>query len=397
MAKPDLEVHPAAKVLPMLTDEKLSELARDLELRGQLFPIIVHEGKILDGRNRLAACKLVGRDPWIEPWDGRGGSPTAFAASANLPRRHLSKDQLAMAARDFIPLFEAEAAARMKAGKKVESQTLPPRGRKGSNGVNADPTTKGTAAAKAAAAAGVGARSVERAKMVDTKRPDLAQLVREGRQTLKQAEKAIRREEQTKHVLEYRPPVGTYAVIVADVPWQYDDQLDGSDQVRGGTGYPTMSLDEICKIKPPAAPDCALWFWVTNAFLIDGSAARVLEAWGFEPKSLLTWVKDRWGAGHYLRNQTEHCVLAVRGKPVIRGSDQPTFFNAPRTNRHSQKPDAFYELAERVTPCPPKARIELFAIDERKGWVTSGSEQQAKTKKRRRENMRVRDVAETSA
>lgn len=389
MPKPaEFKVHPAANVLPMMTEEKIAELARDIEQHGQLFPIIVHERQILDGRNRLAACRLVQRDPWFEQWDGRGGSPTAFAASANLPRRHLTKDQLAMAGRDFIPLFEAEAKARMKAGRKA--QTLPPRGRKGGDGDKAQAAetatppakeVKGSSASKAAEVVGVGTRSVERAKMIDTKRPDLAQLIREGKSSLKKAEKAIKREEQVKQVLEYRPPKGSYAVVVTDVPWKYDDQLDGSDAVRGGLTYPPMELEEILKMKVPAAGDCALWFWTTNAFLMDGTAARVLAEWGFTPKSILTWCKTtkdgdepRLGSGHYLRNSTEHCILAVRGKPVIRGEKQATHFEAPRTLVHSQKPDAFFKIVEAVCPCPPEARLELFAREPRDGWVTSGAE-----------------------
>jgi len=43
-------------------------------------------------------------------------------------------------------------------------------------------------------------------------------------------------------------------------------------------------------------------------------AFHVLEAWGFEPKTVLTWAKHGIGLGKYLRGQTEHCILAVRGK-----------------------------------------------------------------------------------
>ena len=46
-------------------------------------------------------------------------------------------------------------------------------------------------------------------------------------------------------------------------------------------------------------------------------AFSVLDAWGFEQKTILTWVKDRMGTGDWLRGQTEHCLMAVRGKPVV--------------------------------------------------------------------------------
>lgn len=390
------KVHPAAELFPMLTEPELEELAADIRARGLLHPVVMHEGAILDGRNRWEACRRAEVPAATVEWHSlpgvaAGDSPVGWVLSTNLHRRHLNESQRGVIAAKALPLLEAEASARQKAA--LKRGTQPPVSAPGREREDAPaptpPGKKGKSSELAAKAVGASARSVERAKAVLTTRPDLVEQIMSAKLTLKRADKIIRQERELKHVLEYRPPVGTYAVIVADVPWQYDDQLDGSDQVRGGTGYPTMSLDEIVKIKPPAAPDCALWFWVTNAFLMDGSAAQVLSAWGFEPKALLTWRKvdkagkDRLGAGHYLRNVTEHCILAVKGKPVVQGGDMPNIFDAPRTARHSQKPDRFFEIAEKVTPCPPAARIELFAIDERKGWVTSGSEQQAKARAKR--------------
>jgi N6-adenosine-specific RNA methylase IME4 len=383
----NLKAHPAADLFPMMTSAEIDQLAADIQQRGQIHPILTTgDNLVLDGRNRLEACRRAGVEPYVLVWDGDGdpfASPTAFVLSANLHRRHLNESQRALVGADAEPLFAAEAKARQKAQLKKGTTVPPPAplAPRGANG-KTEPEAKGKAAEAAANAVGASTRQVERAKSVVKKRPEVRELIREGKKTLGQVEKQIRKEEQLKNVLEYRPPVGTYAVIVADVPWKYEDQLDGSDQARGGLPYPPMELDEICKLKPPAAADCALWFWVTNSHLIDGSAARVLEAWGFEPKTLLTWRKvdkagnDRFGSGHYLRNCTEHVILAVRGRPLVQGADQVNIFDAPRA-RHSEKPSRFFEIAEKVTPCPPEARLEWFAIGERRGWVTSGSEQQA--------------------
>jgi len=383
------KVHPAAALLPMMLEPELAELARDIEERGQILPIIRHDGVILDGRNRLAACKLAGREPWFEEWDGRGGTPTGFAVSANLPRRHLNETQRAVIGAQALPLFEAEARARQGKRAKPEhpATTSVPRGTDVEPAKPRASKEKPKRAAEAAAkAVGSSARSVARAKAVLERKPELVEQLKGAKLTLKQAEKAIKREEQVRQVLEYRPPTGTYSVIVTDVPWRYDDELDGSDQARAGTSYPTMSIEEICAIRVPAAPDCALWFWVTTAFLIDGTAARVLDAWGFEAKTMLTWVKDRFGAGRYLRNQTEHCILAVRGKPLITGEATANVLNAPRRG-HSEKPDEFFALVEKV--CPAQDRLELFARKERKGWVTSGAELPKPSKKRK---LQITDV-----
>ena len=72
--------------------------------------------------------------------------------------------------------------------------------------------------------------------------------------------------------------------------------------------------------------------------------------------------------GEWLRGQTEHCILAVRGRPVKTLTNQTTVLHAPR-GRHSEKPEEFYRLVESLCP---GSKLELFARKQRKGWVTHG-------------------------
>jgi len=44
-----LKTHPLAALFPELPPEELTQLARDIKERGQLEPIILHKGLILDG------------------------------------------------------------------------------------------------------------------------------------------------------------------------------------------------------------------------------------------------------------------------------------------------------------------------------------------------------------
>ena len=64
MPKP-LEPHPFAALFPELPPEELSQLVRDIKERGQLEPIILYKGLILDGRNRYRACQIAGVKPGL--------------------------------------------------------------------------------------------------------------------------------------------------------------------------------------------------------------------------------------------------------------------------------------------------------------------------------------------
>jgi len=53
--------------------------------------------------------------------------------------------------------------------------------------------------------------------------------------------------------------------------------------------------------------------------------------------------------GEWLRGQTEHCMLAVRGKPVFLHGNHTTVLEAMR-REHSRKPEEFYALVEATCP-----------------------------------------------
>ena len=168
------------------------------------------------------------------------------------------------------------------------------------------------------------------------------------------------------------PSNGPYRVIVADPPWPYEvDKFDPAD--RATHPYPQMSLVAICdeasKVNAIAHPDCILWLWTTNHHL--RKAYDVLDAWGFTGRNILTWVKDRFGQGHWLRSQTEHCLMAVRGEPVVELTNQSTVLLAP-VAKHSAKPDEFYTLVESLCPAPRYA--ELFQRKARERWDGHGDE-----------------------
>jgi hypothetical protein len=90
-----LDVHPVADLFPMLPDDELDDLAADIAERGLLQPIVLDaEGRILDGRNRCAACWRADVEPQFTTYDG--DDPDGFALAANLARRSMTKGQKAV-------------------------------------------------------------------------------------------------------------------------------------------------------------------------------------------------------------------------------------------------------------------------------------------------------------
>jgi ParB-like chromosome segregation protein Spo0J len=83
-------VHPAANLFPLLGETELAELAEDIAANGLKNAVVRDcEGRILDGRNRYAACIKAGVEPRFETYEG--DDPVDFVVSLNVKRRHLTK------------------------------------------------------------------------------------------------------------------------------------------------------------------------------------------------------------------------------------------------------------------------------------------------------------------
>jgi N6-adenosine-specific RNA methylase IME4 len=183
-----------------------------------------------------------------------------------------------------------------------------------------------------------------------------------------------------------------FGTILADPAWPYRSpraivgnggrgNLQGHAkhviQVDASAHYPLMTLEEIkaLPVEKVAADAAHLYLWTTNSFMVE--AHEVARAWGFEPKTILTWVKvkvDRpepsMKTGYWYRSATEHIVFGVRGGQRLLGPAVPTAFLLPRLP-HSEKPEFFYKLIEEQSPGP---YLELFARRRWPGWDAWGNE-----------------------
>jgi len=176
--------------------------------------------------------------------------------------------------------------------------------------------------------------------------------------------KLIKKKEKIKTL---KPVEGLFDVIVIDPPWEMEGEYNPKGR-RGIPPYPTLTIEKIKKLKIPASENCILWLWVTNRKM--KYAFEILEAWGFEERNILSWIKDTFGLGDWLRNQTEHCILAIKGKPFFDGKSTTTALYGKRT-KHSQKPDEFYDLVEKT--CMGN-KLDYFGRKLKKGWSFFGDE-----------------------
>jgi hypothetical protein len=170
--------HPIADVWPMMAEDKLHELADDIRKNGQLVPVWLYEGKILDGRNRWAACKIAGIEPKTKEYTG--DEPTAFAVAMNDRRRHMNKGALAAVAAELEPHFAADAKRRQIRKPKPESvvEKVPQQ-------------TPRKAREEAAASVGVNDRYVSDAKKVKQEAPEVFERLKAGKITLQDAKREV--------------------------------------------------------------------------------------------------------------------------------------------------------------------------------------------------------------
>ena len=198
--------------------------------------------------------------------------------------------------------------------------------------------------------------------------------VKQGVTTATQVLRRYTRQEKIEEISKGNQPLNghsKYSVIYADPPWRYDFSFSDSRAIE--EHYPTMEIEEIISLPvcDITSDNAILFLWCPPAFI--KKAIVVLESWGFEYRTNMVWVKDRIGAGQWVRQRHELILIGRRGNiPTPEGSDRPdSVIEAPR-QEHSKKPECTYEIIERMYPTLDK--IELFSRKGRTGWDAWGNQ-----------------------
>ena len=358
------------------TNEEYEALKEDIKSRGIQDPlhIVKQNGNylIVAGHRRARIAKELGiKVPCIIRTDLKEDWQIKEALiKDNLLRRHLSDYQKVRCG------LELEPIEKMK--KEKERRTKISYYRKTGETVENFPPSKKKEKTRDIVAKEVGfgsGKQYEKAKKVYQEAPEpIKKQWQEGKLSTHAAYQKVKRlkqiKEQKEAVGEIKPIEeigGKFDIIYADPPWEYDFSVSDSRAIE--SHYPTMKLDEICKLKIPAAENAVLFLWVPQPKLREG--LKVIDAWGFEYKTGMVWIKDKIGMGYYVRGKHELLLIATKGKPELPlPKNRPeSVIEAPRTN-HSEKPKIIYDIIEKMYP--NKRYLELFARSQHDGWVAWG-------------------------
>ncbi len=378
-----MQFHESPALFPMMKGSEYQDLVNSIKVNGLLEPIIIFQGKILDGRNRYRACLKAGVEPRfsylpdnINPWE--------YVWAVNAERRHLPPGQKAVI--KILQLKQSETwrqaqMARIKEADRRRSEATReqhtisnPRRGESSGPVSCDTAPK-RERDDIAQATQVSTATVARACALVSKRPDLAEKVASGETTLTNALRIAKKDELKGAV---PLPAGKYRVLYVDPPWKYSDSRGELPYGPAESHYPAMSLPELCALEVPADDNAVLFLWTTVPMLED--AFKVINAWGFKYKGLFVWDKVKHNYGHYNSVRCEILLIATKGS-CTPGTSRlyDNVVSIERSEIHSAKPEYFYEIIEALYPEEQFCKAcELFRRSNenpaRPGWDAWGNE-----------------------
>jgi ParB-like chromosome segregation protein Spo0J len=223
------EFHALADLFPLVEGAAFEELVADIEEHGLADKIVLHDGKILDGRNRYRAMVQLGFDDHVVRRHSEqftGTDPLAFVISKNLKRRHLNDDQ------------------RRMVGAKIANLRV---------GANQHTAECGTLTrAKAAELLNTDAAGIERARtVIRTAEPEIQNAVEQGKLTVNLAAQASKLTAEQQREIAAKAEAGEANVVRTVVKKARRAQREVEPQ-PAKAGITTKTTNSV---KPPATPE----------------------------------------------------------------------------------------------------------------------------------------------
>lgn len=231
--------HELSALFPSMGGDEFAALVADIRANGLRHPVVLYEGKVLDGWHRYRACNEAGVHPQIVAY--KGSDPLALVLSENMHRRHLSSSQRAL-----IVVEANEWRGRGRITVQSDDKSNLPRGRFAEKATTVqdvatvfEKETLEKTDAQMAAEAETSERTIARAKVVATQgSAALKDAVREGEATVKAAAEiaaSTPKKNQAKALKERRAPKEKAAAVPNDehakLVAAYADLLENRDDL----------------------------------------------------------------------------------------------------------------------------------------------------------------------
>lgn len=354
----------------------IGKLQKSIEEIGLLHPIVIDENnKLIAGRRRLEACKLLG-------WK-------------TIPFTKINIDQIVTGEFHENSVRKDFTASEVAAIIEVISKHAKRPGRPAKEKGGKLPQFEGKIRETVSKFTNYSPRTIQKivdinkaAKENPTKYKQILERTNVPTDTKKtlsinSAHKLVTRE--TRNLPKVPLPKKISDIFVVDVPIGFNDS-----GVRGAAEhhYPTMSPEELAAEKIPAADNAAIFFWMSPSIAYDtvpvkgllvheGSVTLqipvyeyILHNWGFKVKAEFVWIKDKFGNGNYNRNQHENLFFAVKGKMPVPAKLFSSVINEIRTS-HSKKPN-IWPLVKQMYP--KRNYCELYAREKTPGVRVHGNQ-----------------------
>lgn len=372
-----------------LNDSKVQGLSESFSSIGQLQPITVVKDEagylLIAGMHRLEAAKLIGwKTIEAQVFEGSLIEIELAEIDENLMRNdltvleqgeHLARRQELVGAKPWRP-NKGDIMSPLKTTAEIAQDIgLTERSAQRRMQVARNITPEVKDAIRNTEIANSTTQLLELARLTPEKQLEVMPKLESGEMTVNQAITQIKKAEVIANLVnietvEAKAIAGIYDVIVIDPPWPMKkiERYVAPNQVE--FDYPTMTIEEITNLEMPCADDCHVWLWTTHKYLPE--AFEVLKAWGLKYVCTFVWHKpggfQPFGLPQY---NAEFALYARRGSPAF--VDFKNFnvcFNAPR-GAHSEKPQEFYDLVNRVTV---GRRLDMFNRRSIPGFDTWGNE-----------------------
>lgn len=342
------------KLIPEISAEEFAGLKENIIKEGCRDDLITWKGTIIDGHNRYKICTEHNIKFQIREKEFPDETEAKIWIINNqFARRNLSPYQRGVLALKLEPLVAKQAKERMS---------------KGGKGVPILAQVKGKTRDHISKSAKISHGTLEKIKEIEIKgTPEQKRKLISGERTVSSVIKDIQQDEIKKGIREIPMPKGNFSIIYADPPWEYQWETRGASAHH----YNTESVDKLKKMKIPATENAVMFMWATNPKLND--AIELLNAWGFEYKTNMVWIKDKFGTGYWCRGQHELLLIGTKGKVKTPANHlRPSSVIQAKRTKHSKKPEELYKLIEKMFP--KQKYLELFSRNKRDKWTMWGSD-----------------------